>query len=100
MTKIGNAESDQVSIGPEDDRKAVLGVISACLALTIEELLRQLPWMRWGCLFSILGDCIHEGLLFLSEKERCQFEVRMIFPQDKHSGDELAKNCPVGLGDR
>ncbi len=38
------------------DRDAVLAVISSTPSITIEELLQQLPYMRWGYLFSILGE--------------------------------------------
>ncbi len=56
------------------DREAVLAVISASPSMTIEELLQHLPGMRWGHLFSILGECLQEGLVTLRQKE-FQFEV-------------------------
>jgi hypothetical protein len=66
----------------QEDREAVLAVISANPSVTVEDLLHQLSWMRWGRLFSILGDCRQEGLVTLCQKE-WQFEVRAIHPLRK-----------------
>jgi hypothetical protein len=44
--------------------------------LSIEELLRALPWMRWGELFAIVGMCMDEGILVL-EKRGFEFDVRL-----------------------
>ena len=66
-----------------EDREAVLAVISAKSSVTIEELLHHLPWMRWGYLFSILGQCLQEGSVTLCQKQ-FQFEVRTI--RASHTG--------------
>jgi len=69
-----------------EDREAVLAVISASPSVTIEELLHQLPWIRWGHLFSILGQCLQEGSVILYQKE-FQFEVRAIHSSQNGSGE-------------
>ncbi|GJL59398.1 MAG: hypothetical protein NPIRA03_22550 [Nitrospirales bacterium] len=61
----------------QNDHDQVLAVISASPGVTIEDLLEHLPWMRWGHLFSILGECLQEGTVILCQKE-FQFEVRAI----------------------
>ncbi|MEO8327293.1 MAG: hypothetical protein ABI618_15690 [Nitrospirota bacterium] len=70
------------------DREAVLGVIFAKQSLTIEELSNYLPWMRWGYLFSILGECLHEGSVILCQKE-FQFEVRAIHSLSSGNGKDV-----------
>ncbi|HNP60805.1 MAG TPA: hypothetical protein PKM72_08205 [Nitrospirales bacterium] len=70
------------------DRDMVLGVISAKQSVTIEELSNDLPWMRWGYLFSILGECLHEGLVILCQKE-FQFEVRAIHALSSGNGEDV-----------
>ena len=60
----------------KSDREAVLAVISSKQMLSIEELLRALPWIRWGELFSIVGLCMKEGVIVL-EQRGMEFEVRM-----------------------
>ena len=67
------------------DHDQVLAVISASPGVTIEALLEHLPWMRWGHLFSILGECLQEGSVILCQKE-FQFEVRAI--HSSSSGNE------------
>jgi hypothetical protein len=69
------------------DREAVLAVIAAGSSITIEELLHHLPWMRWGYLFSILGECLQEGLVILCQKD-FQFEIRAIHSTGGESGRE------------
>jgi len=86
----------------EEDREAVLAVISASPSVTIEELLHHLPWIRWGHLFSILGQCLQEGSVILYQKE-FQFEVRAIH-SSQNGGDErpsgqLCSVKPDRLGD-
>jgi hypothetical protein len=71
-----------------EDREVVLSVISASQSVTIEELLHHLPWMRWGYLFSILGECLQEGSVILCQKE-FQFEVRAIHPSQSGSGADV-----------
>ena len=72
----------------QDDLEAVLAVISASPSVTIEELLDHLPWIRWGHLFSILGQCLQEGSVILSQKE-FQFEVRAINSSQSGSGENV-----------
>ena len=69
-----------------EDREAVLAVITASPSITIEELLHHLPWMRWGYLFSILGECLQEGLVILCQKD-FQFEVQAIHSRQGESGE-------------
>ncbi len=73
-----------------EDREAVLAVIAASSSITVEELLHHLPWMRWGYLFSILGECLQEGLVFLCQKD-FQFEVRAIHSTQSGSGADIPK---------
>ncbi|WP_342349321.1 hypothetical protein [uncultured Nitrospira sp.] len=70
------------------DREAVLGVISAKQSVTIEQLSNYLPWMRWGYLFFILGECLHEGSVILCQKE-FQFEIRAIHPLLSGNAEEV-----------
>jgi hypothetical protein len=82
------------------DREAVLSVISDSPSVTIEELLHHLPWMRWGHLFSILGECLQEGSMILCQKE-FQFEFRAISPVQSGRGqDVLTGLVPSNPGDR
>jgi hypothetical protein len=82
-----------------EDREAVLAVISVNPSITIEELLHHLPWMRWGYLFSILGECQQEGLVAFSQKE-FQFEIRTM-PVLQNGMEENVRTGPVpGSGDR
>lgn len=74
------------------DHDQVLAVISASPGVTIEALLEHLPWMRWGHLFSILGECLQEGSVILCQKE-FQFEVRAIHSYVKRTRE----GCPDGL---
>jgi len=67
------------------DCETVLAVISASPSVTIEDLLHHLPWMRWGYLFSILGECLQEGSVILCQKE-FQFEVRAIHSSQSGNG--------------
>ena len=60
----------------ESHREAVLTLMARKHVLSIEELLRGLPYMRWCELFSIVGLCIDEGI-FVLEKRGMEFEVRM-----------------------
>lgn len=69
-------------------REAVLAVISASPSVTIEELLHQLPWMRWGVLFAILGECLQEGLVTLCQKG-FQFEVRAIHSSQRGREEDV-----------
>jgi hypothetical protein len=75
------------------DHDQVLAVISACPGVTIEALLEHLPWMRWGHLFFILGECLQEGSVILCQKE-FQFEVRAI--HSISNGNE--EKCPDTTG--
>jgi hypothetical protein len=82
------------------DCEAVLAVISGGPSVTIEELLHHLPWMRWGDLFSILGECLQEGSVILCQKE-FQFEVRAIPPvQNGRGQDVLTGPVPSNPRDR
>jgi hypothetical protein len=72
-----------------EDREAVLSVISASQSVTIEELLHHLPWMRWGHLFSILGECLQEGSVILCQKG-FQFEVQALHPSQSGSGADVS----------
>ena len=84
----------------EKDREAVLAVISTSPSITIEELLHHLPWMRWGHLFSILGECLQKGSVILCQKD-FQFEVRAISPVQNGGGqDVLTGPVPSNPGDR
>jgi len=60
----------------ESHREAVLALMARKHVLSIEELLRALPCMRWCELFAIVGLCIDEGI-FVLEKRGMEFEVRM-----------------------
>jgi hypothetical protein len=81
-------------------REAVLAVISASPSVTIEELLHQLSWMRWGVLFAIIGECLQEGLVTLCQKE-FQFEVRAIRPSQRGREENVQKGVvPSPSGDR
>ena len=91
-------------IAPVDvERKVhdqVLAVISASPGVTIEALLEQLPWMRWGYLFSILGECLQEGSVILCQKE-FQFEVRAIHSSSRGTEEDvLTGSMPSKSGDR
>jgi hypothetical protein len=79
-----------------EDREAVLAVISASPSITIEELLDHLPWMRWGYLFSILEECLQDGLVILRQKDY-QFEVRAIYPTQSGGGRDVLHG-PVSAG--
>lgn len=57
-------------------RNAVLRLMASKQVLFIESLLRVLPWIRWGELFSIVGMCMDERILVL-EKRGFLFDVRM-----------------------
>lgn len=82
------------------DRELVLDVISAKQSVTIEELSNYVPWMRWGYLFSILGECLHEGSVILCQKE-FQFEVRAIHALSSGNGEDvLTGSFSFKLGDR
>ncbi len=82
------------------DHDQVLAVISASPGVTIEALLEHLPWMRWGHLFSILGECLQEGSVILCQKE-FQFEVRAIHSSSSgHEEDVLTGSMPSKSGDR
>lgn len=82
-----------------EDREAVLAVIFDSPSVTIEELLHHLPWMRWGQLFSILGECLREGAVILCQKE-FQFEVRAVHSSQSQSGtDVLRQPAPSISGD-
>ena len=72
----------------QEDHDAVLAVISANSSVTIEELLHHFPWIRWGHLFSILGQCLQEGSVVLRQKE-FQFEVRAIDSSQSGSGEDV-----------
>ena len=81
-----------------EEREAVLAVISANSSVTIEALLDHLPWMRWGHLFSILGECLQEGSVILCQKE-FQFEVRVINSSQNGSDERCSdRSCSVKLG--
>jgi hypothetical protein len=71
--------------------------------VTIEELLEHLPLMRWGHLFSILGECLQEGSVILCQKE-FQFEVRAIplssSGNEENEEDVLTGYMPSKSGDR
>ncbi|GJL69195.1 MAG: hypothetical protein NPIRA06_18300 [Nitrospirales bacterium] len=73
------------------DREADLGVISAKQSVTIEGLSNGLPWMRWGYLFSILGECLHEEAVILCQKE-FQFEVRAIYAFSRRNGEDVLRD--------
>ena len=62
------------SITQDSDREAILAVIASEQMIPIEELLRALPWIRWGEVFSILGLCLEDGSIVL-EKRGWDFEV-------------------------
>ncbi|MGP0593802.1 hypothetical protein ACTRXD_14855 [Nitrospira sp. T9] len=82
------------------DHDQVLAVISASPGVTIEALLEHLPWMRWGHLFSILGECLQEGSVILCQKE-FQFEVRAIHSSSSvHEVDVRTGYMPSKPGDR
>lgn len=85
------------------DHDQVLAVISASPGVTIEALLEHLPWMRWGHLFSILGECLQEGSVILCQKE-FQFEVRAIHlsssGNEENEKDVLTGYMPSKSGDR
>jgi hypothetical protein len=93
-SKKGNA---RFLVEPED-REAVLAVISENPSVTIEELLRHLPWMRWGDLFSVLGGCLQEGLVILCQKE-FQFEIRAVQPSQNEK-DGVPGPFPSTSADR
>ena len=78
------------------DREAVLAVISASPSVTIEELLEQLPEMRWGKLFSILRECLQEGLVTLRQKE---FQFEVIHSLQRGSGGDVLRG-PVSPGSK
>lgn len=81
-----------------NDHDQVLAVISASPGVTIEALLEHLPWMRWGHLFSILGECLQEGSVILCEKE-FQFEVRAIHSLSSgNEEDVLTGYTPSNIG--
>jgi hypothetical protein len=83
-----------------NDHDQVLAVISASPGVTIEALLEHLPWMRWGHLFSILGECLHEGSVILCQKE-FQFEVRAIHSSSsRNEEDGLTGYVSSKPGDR
>lgn len=80
------------------DREAVLAAISASPSMTIEELLHCLPWMRWGYLFSILRECLQEGLVTLRQRE-FQFEIMVIHSLPRESGENvLTRSVPSRSG--
>jgi len=94
MTTSSKEWNSQILVERED-REAVLAVISASPSITIEELLHQLPWIRWGHLFSILAECLQEGSVTLCQKE-FQFEVRPIHSSQNGSGAKCsARSCSV-----
>ncbi len=81
-----------------NDHDQVLAVISASPGVTIEALLEHLPWMRWGHLFSILGECLQEGSVILCQKE-FQFEVRAIHSLSSvNEEDVLTGYTPSNIG--
>ncbi|MCA9498318.1 MAG: hypothetical protein MRJ67_11170 [Nitrospirales bacterium] len=79
------------------DRDEVLAIISATSGVTIEALLEHLPWMRWGHLFSILGECLQEGSVILCQKE-FQFEVRAIHSSSSLNGANVLTGYAVKTG--
>lgn len=82
------------------DRDEVLAVISASPWVTIEALLDHLPWMQWGHLFSILGECLQEGSVILCQKE-FQFEVRAIHSSSSGNEEDVQMAyIPSKRGDR
>ena len=81
------------------DRDAVLAVISGNPSITIEELLHHLPWMRWGYLFAILGECQQEGLVAFSQNE-FQFEIRTMPASHHRRGENLRTETVSHSGDR
>jgi hypothetical protein len=84
----------------QKDHEQVLAIISASPGVTIEALLEHLPWMRWGHLFSILGECLQEGSVILCQKE-FQFEVRAIHSSSSgNEKDVLTGYMPSKPGDR
>jgi hypothetical protein len=91
----------------QGDREAVLAVLSASPSMTIEELLHRLPWIQWGHVFAILGECCQAGLVTLRQKH-FQFEVLMIPASSGQSAEEVRKgpvrsrheNTPVGQSRR
>lgn len=52
----------------EHHRQDVLAVISSRKVLTVEELSRSLPWIRWGELFFMVAACAEEGVVVLRRK--------------------------------
>lgn len=91
----GSTEWNARVLVEREDREAVLAAISASPSLTIEELLHRLPWMRWGHLFSILRECLQEGLVTLRQTE-FQFEVMVIHSLQRESEETLLPR-PVQL---
>ena len=71
-----------------EEHEAVLAVISANSSVTIEALLDHLPWMRWGHLFSIIGECLREGSVILCQKN-FQFEFRSIHSSPRGNGEDV-----------
>lgn len=71
------------------DRKALQAVLSANPCITVEELLGQLPRMRWGQVFFLLKACLEEGLVTWSRKEG-QLEIRAIHPSRTEDGPCLS----------
>jgi hypothetical protein len=97
MATRRNEMGSQIFVERED-REAVFAVISASQSITIEALLDHLPWMRWGHLFSILGECLQEGSVILCQKE-FQFEVRVINSSQNGSDERCSdRSCSVKLG--
>ena len=82
----------------QEDREAVLSVITASSSVTIEELLHHLPWMRWGYLFSILGECLKDESVVLYQHE-FHFEVRAISSTQTGSDKSCSgRPCSVNTG--
>ena len=52
----------------EKHRFSVLEILSSHYCISIEGLLRALPWIRWGELFSILSSLKEEGVVVLDQK--------------------------------
>ena len=76
------------TLAEREDREAILAVIYSSPSITIEELLHHLPWMQWGHLFSVIGECLQEGLVTLCQKE-FQFEVRAIQASRSRIGESV-----------
>ena len=97
MTTCSKEWKSQILVERED-REAVLAVISSSPSVTIEELLHHLPWMRWGQLFSILGQCLQEGSVILCQKE-FQFEVQAIHSSQNETSERCSgQSCSVKSG--